>query len=40
MRKMPLMTRCPWLPLQHPLYREYHDTEWGVASRDPRYLFE
>jgi DNA-3-methyladenine glycosylase I len=34
------MTRCPWLPLQHPLYCEYHDTEWGVPSRDPRYLFE
>lgn len=34
------MTRCPWLPLQHPLYCEYHDREWGVASRDPRYLFE
>ena len=34
------MTRCPWLPLQHPLYVEYHDTEWGVPSRDPRYLFE
>ena len=34
------MNRCPWLPLQHPLYCEYHDTEWGVPSRDPRYLFE
>jgi len=34
------MTRCPWLPLQHPLYVEYHDTEWGVPSRDARYLFE
>ena len=34
------MTRCPWLPLQHPLYCEYHDTEWGVPSRDSRYLFE
>jgi DNA-3-methyladenine glycosylase I len=34
------MTRCPWLLLQHPLYVEYHDTEWGVPSRDPRYLFE
>ncbi len=34
------MTRCPWLPLKHPLYVEYHDTEWGVPSRDPRYLFE
>jgi DNA-3-methyladenine glycosylase I len=36
----PVMTRCPWLPLQHPLYVEYHDNEWGVPSRDPRYLFE
>jgi DNA-3-methyladenine glycosylase I len=34
------MTRCPWVPLQHPLYVEYHDTEWGVPSRDPRHLFE
>jgi DNA-3-methyladenine glycosylase I len=33
-------SRCPWLTLQHPLYITYHDTEWGVASRDPRYLFE
>ena len=40
MRNMPDMTRCPWLPLQHPLYVEYHDAEWGVPSRDPRYLFE
>ena len=34
------MIRCPWLPLRHPLYVTYHDTEWGVPSRDPRYLFE
>lgn len=33
-------TRCPWLPVHLDLYREYHDTEWGVPSRDPRYLFE
>lgn len=33
-------TRCPWLPIQQPLYVEYHDTEWGVPSRDPRLLFE
>jgi DNA-3-methyladenine glycosylase I len=33
-------TRCPWLPVKHELYRDYHDTEWGVPSRDPRYLFE
>ena len=32
--------RCPWLPVQHELYRDYHDAEWGVPSRDPRYLFE
>ena len=34
------MTRCPWLPLQQSLYVAYHDTEWGVPSRDPRHLFE
>ena len=32
--------RCPWLPVERELYCEYHDTEWGVESRDPRYLFE
>lgn len=32
--------RCPWLPADKPLYVEYHDSEWGVPSRDPRYLFE
>ena len=34
------LTRCPWLPADRELYREYHDTEWGIPSRDPRYLFE
>jgi DNA-3-methyladenine glycosylase I len=34
------MKRCPWVPLQHPLYVAYHDTEWGVPSRNPRELFE
>ena len=33
-------TRCPWLPEDRPLYTAYHDEEWGVPSRDPRYLFE
>lgn len=33
-------TRCPWLPVHLDLYREYHDTEWGVPSHDRRYLFE
>ncbi len=32
--------RCPWLPGDRELYTEYHDTEWGVPSRDPRHLFE
>jgi DNA-3-methyladenine glycosylase I len=32
--------RCPWLPADRELYREYHDTEWGVPSRDPNHLFE
>ena len=34
------MTRCPWLPADRELYVEYHDREWGVPSRDERYLFE
>ncbi|MGE9271571.1 MAG: DNA-3-methyladenine glycosylase I [Verrucomicrobiales bacterium] len=34
------MTRCAWLPLQHPLYVDYHDHEWGVPSWDSRGLFE
>lgn len=34
------MRRCPWVPLDKPQYVEYHDTEWGVPSRDPRHLFE
>ena len=31
--------RCEWVPMQHPLYVEYHDKEWGVPSYDPRHLF-
>lgn len=31
--------RCPWCG-EDPLYVAYHDTEWGVPSRDDRYLFE
>jgi DNA-3-methyladenine glycosylase I len=34
------MKRCPWVPEDKPLYAEYHDTEWGVPSRDPNHLFE
>jgi len=31
--------RCPW-PGDDPLYRDYHDREWGVPVRDDRRLFE
>jgi DNA-3-methyladenine glycosylase I len=31
--------RCPWAG-NDPLYRAYHDTEWGVPVHDDRKLFE
>lgn len=31
--------RCWWCG-DDPLYVEYHDTEWGRATKDDRYLFE
>lgn len=31
--------RCGWVT-DDPRYREYHDREWGVPSRDDRHLFE
>jgi len=34
------LCRCFWVPVDKPLYVEYHDTEWGVPSRDERHLFE
>lgn len=33
------MQRCPWCE-GFDLYRQYHDTEWGVPLRDDRALFE
>ena len=33
------MQRCPWSE-GFDLYREYHDTEWGLPLRDDRALFE
>ncbi len=33
------MKRCDWAE-GNDLAIEYHDREWGVASRDDRYLFE
>ncbi len=32
-------TRCGWVG-DDPLYRVYHDTEWGVPLHDERALFE
>src|ERR1700759_5704013 len=32
------MDRCPWAKTD--LYRQYHDTEWGVPIHDDRLLFE
>ena len=32
-------TRCPWAGAD-PLYRRYHDDEWGVPLHDDRRLFE
>ena len=31
--------RCPW-PGVDPLYRKYHDEEWGVPLHDDLKLFE
>ena len=36
---MTTKTRCSWAG-SDPLYREYHDREWGVPSHDDRHLFE
>jgi len=32
--------RCPWVPLNDPLYLAYHDEEWGQPLHDDRQLFE
>lgn len=31
---------CGWAPADDPLYRAYHDEEWGVPERDSRALWE
>ena len=31
---------CGWAPAKDALYREYHDTEWGVPEYDSRALWE
>lgn len=32
--------RCRWVNMNNPLYVQYHDAEWGVASHDDAYLYE
>ncbi len=32
-------TPCGWAPLTDPLYRSYHDLEWGVQERRPQALW-
>jgi len=34
------LERCGWTGLDDPLYREYHDKEWGVPVHDDRVIFE
>jgi DNA-3-methyladenine glycosylase I len=34
------LRRCGWVPVDDPLYREYHDKEWGVPVHDDRVIFE
>jgi DNA-3-methyladenine glycosylase I len=36
---VPELIRCPW-PGEDPLYRAYHDEEWGVPEYDDRALYE
>jgi DNA-3-methyladenine glycosylase I len=34
------LKRCGWVSLDDPLYRDYHDKEWGVPVHDDRTIFE
>ena len=34
------LKRCGWSSLDEPLYRDYHDKEWGVPVHDDRTHFE
>lgn len=36
---MPTKTRCPWCE-KDDLYRNYHDTEWGIPVYDDQKIFE
>ena len=34
-----MINRCAWCG-NDPLYKDYHDSEWGVPARDDAHLFE
>lgn len=34
------LIRCAWNSFEDPLYRKYHDDEWGVPVYDDRKIFE
>jgi DNA-3-methyladenine glycosylase I len=34
------LKRCTWPGIDDPIYRAYHDTEWGVPVTDDQKLFE
>ncbi|MFT4553798.1 MAG: DNA-3-methyladenine glycosylase I [Chlamydiales bacterium] len=35
-----LLQRCEWASIDNTLYKQYHDSEWGVPLHDDRTLFE
>jgi len=37
---MKLKRRCPWAEGVDPLMQQYHDTEWGVTTKNDQKLFE
>jgi DNA-3-methyladenine glycosylase I len=37
---MTIQVACGWAPIDDPLYRAYHDEEWGVPEYDSRALWE
>jgi DNA-3-methyladenine glycosylase I len=39
-KKTTKIIRCDWGESENPLYRDYHDKEWGVPVHDEQHLFE
>ncbi len=37
---MAAKAHCLWAPVDDPVYRDYHDNEWGAPEYDDRALFE